>query len=188
MIDYKGKDVINYNLIVTGDNDKDKSEVVSSEPIPVNNYFIYQPGFSAEVFWRTAKDSSVGGIFKPVLWGSSSILPEVGGTTAMIVTFPPATDIEPSEPVDIENLIKEVNERLPGLAETFESDPPGFHFTNTVDYVVLLEGELKLFLDNDEVDLKVGDVVVQNGTRHAWVNQSKEPARFLVIMSGKERK
>jgi|SRR5690554_589839 len=177
----------NYNLVVTSNNENKKSFVISKGVIPVDNYFKYQPGFSAEVFWRTSRDSTVGGVIESLALPNSSVLPEVGGTTAMIVTFPPETEERSSESVDIESLNREIAERLPGLAETFEVDPPGFHFTNTIDYVILLEGELSLFLDNDVVDLKVGDVVVQNGTRHAWVNRGTKPARFLVVMAGKER-
>lgn len=177
-----------YRVLVTGNNDDNQSRIVSRAPIQVDNYFAYQPGFSVEVFWRTSANSTVGDAFKTPVWGTSSILPEVAGTSAMIVTFPPAADTESSGPIVVENLIKEVSERLPGLAETFEAEPPGYHLTNTIDYVVLLEGELKLLLDDESENLKVGDMVVQNGTRHAWVNESKSPARLLVIMVGTERK
>ncbi|MDX2366925.1 MAG: cupin domain-containing protein [Colwellia sp.] len=177
-----------YRVLVTGNNDENESRIASSAPIKVDNYFVYQPGFSVEVFWRTSANSTVGGAFKFPTWDTSSTLPEVAGTSAMIVTFPPTADTKSLEPIDIENITKEVSERLPGLAETFEPEPPGYHLTDTIDYVVLLEGQLKLFLDNDEsVDLKVGDVIVQNGTRHAWVNDSKNPARLLVIMVGAQR-
>ena len=178
-----------YRVVVTGNNDKSKSHIVSSAPIEVENYFVYQPEFSVEIFYRTTANTTVGGAFKSPAPEASSILPEVAGTSAMIVTFPPlATNPEPLDPIDFENMMKEVSERLPGLAETFEPEPPGYHLTDTIDYVVLLEGQLKLFLDNDEsVDLKVGDVIVQNGTRHAWVNDSNNPARLLVIMVGAQR-
>lgn len=179
-----------YRVLVTGNNDENKSCFVSSATIQVDNYFVYQPGFSVEVFYRTTADTTVGGAFKALASDASSILPEVAGTSAMIVTFPPlVTDEEPLEPLEFENMMKEVSERLPGLAETFEEEPPGYHLTNTIDYVVLLEGELKLLLDGDESKtLKVGDIIVQNGTRHAWVNDSKSPARLLVIMVGAQRK
>lgn len=174
---------------MSGSNEKDESQIVSIDPIRVDNTFTYQPGFSVEIFWKTPENATVGGTFKSPTSDSSSILPEPASTTAMIITFPPAADPESSEPIDFENLTKEIFERLPGLAEKFEPDSPGFHRTDTIDYVVLLEGELKLLLDNDEnVDLQVGDIVVQNGTRHAWNNVSDSDARVLVVMVGANRK
>lgn len=178
----------NYRVLVTGNDNTNKSNVVVNKRIPVENTFVYQPGFSVEIFWRTPSNSTVGGAFKQELWNESSILPGISGTTALIVTFPPIADTGALQPVDFENISKEVNERLPGLAETFEAEPPGYHLTNTIDYVVLLEGELTLMLDDDKSEsLKVGDIVVQNGTRHAWVNESNSDARLLVIMVGADR-
>jgi mannose-6-phosphate isomerase-like protein (cupin superfamily) len=58
---------------------------------------------------------------------------------------------------------------------------PGMHKTRTIDYVVLLSGEVTLLLDKGEVDLKPFDVVVQCGTSHAWVNNGKEPALIAAV-------
>jgi mannose-6-phosphate isomerase-like protein (cupin superfamily) len=59
---------------------------------------------------------------------------------------------------------------------------PGMHKTRTIDYVVLLSGQVTLLLDNGEVDLKPFDVVVQRGTNHAWVNKGKEPALIAAVL------
>ena len=56
------------------------------------------------------------------------------------------------------------------------------HKTRTVDYVVLLSGQLTLLLDRGEVKLKPFDVVVQRGTNHAWVNNGKEPAILAAVL------
>jgi quercetin dioxygenase-like cupin family protein len=62
--------------------------------------------------------------------------------------------------------------RLRELADHFEKEDPAMQKTNTVDYAVVSEGEIWLGLDDAKtVDLKRGDVVVQNGTRHAWRNK-----------------
>lgn len=176
----------NYRVIVTGNNLSNESQIISERPIQVENYFKYQPGFSVEVFWRTSAKTTVGGTFKIPEVDQSTILPESAGTSAMIVTFP-STQSDASTPIDLDKLIQETLTRLPGLAETFEPEPPGFHLTNTIDYVVILEGTVNLLLDEDSKELNVGDIVVQNGTRHAWVNDSGKPVRLLVIMIGTER-
>jgi len=64
---------------------------------------------------------------------------------------------------------------------------PGMHKTRTIDYVVLLSGEVTLLLDKGELDLKPFDVVVQRGTSHAWVNNGKEPALIAACESTPKR-
>jgi quercetin dioxygenase-like cupin family protein len=74
---------------------------------------------------------------------------------------------------------------LPGLIESFEPDHPGMHTTATIDYGIILEGEMWLELDNGQSRLvKAGDIVIQNGTRHAWRNKSERIARALFVMIG----
>jgi hypothetical protein len=59
---------------------------------------------------------------------------------------------------------------------------PGMHTTRTIDYVVLLDGEVTLILDKGEVALKPFDVVVQRGTNHAWVNRGSKPALLFAVL------
>ncbi len=59
---------------------------------------------------------------------------------------------------------------------------PAMHKTKTLDYIVLLSGEVTLLLDGAERDLKPFDVVVQQGTNHAWVNKGSEPALLVGIL------
>jgi mannose-6-phosphate isomerase-like protein (cupin superfamily) len=67
-----------------------------------------------------------------------------------------------------------------GEIEGLEAD--GFHTTQTVDYVMVLEGEVALELDTGEVTLGPGDCVVQRGTRHAWRNRSDRPVKMAAVM------
>lgn len=62
------------------------------------------------------------------------------------------------------------------------SKHPGMHKTKSVDYIILLEGEITLLLDEDEVELKPFDVVIQRGTNHAWVNKSSKPALLAAVL------
>ena len=56
------------------------------------------------------------------------------------------------------------------------------HQTKTIDYIILLEGDVTLILDEDEVQLKPFNVVVQRGTNHAWVNNGTEPALLIAVL------
>ena len=62
------------------------------------------------------------------------------------------------------------------------SKHPAMHKTDTVDYIILLKGDVTLILDEEEIDLKPFDVVVQRGTNHAWVNNGNEPALLIAVL------
>jgi len=57
-----------------------------------------------------------------------------------------------------------------------------FHQTDTVDYAIVLEGEIWAVLDDDEVLMRQGDVLIQRGTGHAWSNRSDKPCRMAFIL------
>jgi hypothetical protein len=59
---------------------------------------------------------------------------------------------------------------------------PGFHKTNSIDYAIVLSGEIYALMDEGEVLLKAGDVLVQRGTNHAWSNRTDEPARIAFVL------
>ena len=59
---------------------------------------------------------------------------------------------------------------------------PAMHRTETIDYVFVLAGEIDMDMDDSTVTLKAGDVMVQRGTNHSWVNRSKEPARLGFVL------
>jgi len=66
---------------------------------------------------------------------------------------------------------------------TFPPGNPGrMHRTETIDYVIVMQGELDMEMDDSTVKLKAGDVMVQRGTNHAWVNRGKEVARAAFVL------
>jgi len=113
-----------------------------------------------------------------------SALPAAGGSLVQIVTFPPVA-LRSSLGSDPAAIAQEYMTRLPGLAETFEHDGSEMHATATIDYAILLDGELWLEVDDGEsVKLAAGDIVVQQATRHGWRNKSEQPATIAFIMLG----
>ena len=63
---------------------------------------------------------------------------------------------------------------------------PAMHRTETIDYVFVLSGEIDMDMDDSTVKMKQGDVMVQRGTNHSWVNRSDRPARLaFVLVDGK---
>ena len=101
------------------------------------------------------------------------ISPPDNGTKFRVVEFPPSF------------LQKAVGERAPnkGLPVTH----PLMHRTWSVDYAVVLSGEIDMTLDDSVVHLKPGDVIIQQATNHAWINRGTQPCRILfVLMDAKQ--
>ncbi len=71
---------------------------------------------------------------------------------------------------------------VPGFSKESSGTQPFIHRTETIDYGIVLEGEIFLLLDDSEVHLKAGDVVIQRGTDHAWENRSDRPARMAFVL------
>jgi mannose-6-phosphate isomerase-like protein (cupin superfamily) len=108
------------------------------------------------------------------------IAPPPGGTIFRIVEFATQKEIT----ADYESRLKMM--QAIGLAPEGPSRErprdPGMHRTRTIDYAVILSGEIDMLLDDSEVHLKAGDVVVQRGTNHAWVNRGNAPCQVAFIL------
>jgi mannose-6-phosphate isomerase-like protein (cupin superfamily) len=98
-----------------------------------------------------------------------------------VQAVPLLTSVEAREPNEREFTIMPVAGHLLRILDVYPLKEGGkrtvMHRTETLDYVVIIEGELVLMLDDSEVVLKQGDVVVQRGTNHAWENRSDKHAR-----------
>ena len=115
---------------------------------------------------------------------AQDFFPSERGFRFGVFTVPPAGTGPPAD-LDMAAAIAEANQKMPGLMDVFETDNPGMHRTDTVDYIVVLSGEVSLELDDGQtVPLSAGDCVVQNGTRHAWRNTSSEPCVLAYALVG----
>ncbi|CAN7598140.1 cupin domain-containing protein [Pararhizobium sp. LjRoot238] len=164
-----------------------KSVFVSDGAVP--NAHLHQsiPGFMTSVCWATPSQFSLPFDATDPSFPGISIPPASGETRLMIVRFPPESVMaDPSfDPIAAD---AEQRQHLPGLAELFEREAPGMHTTDTVDYDIVLEGDIWLELDDGaEVHLRQGDVAIQCGTRHAWRNKSTSPATMAFILIGATR-
>jgi hypothetical protein len=173
--------------IVTGHSAAGKAVFTSDSPAPRSTAFKAVPGFETTLVWETPPGAKLPATAGDPSVSAASWVPEAGGTTLMFVTFP-SDSVMMSPRFDPAAAGAEYMQVLPGLAEKFEMEHPGMHTTDTVDYGVLLDGELHLELDDGEVKkLQPRDVVIQNGTRHAWRNKSERPATMLFVLVGAKR-
>jgi mannose-6-phosphate isomerase-like protein (cupin superfamily) len=105
------------------------------------------------------------------------IAPPAGGSIFRIVDFPPITpEIERLDPNSMQSELAHSPKR---------GRPPRhplMHRTRTVDYAIVMEGEIAMLLDDSEIHLKAGDVLIQQGTNHAWVNRGTQTCRIAFVL------
>lgn len=136
------------------------------------------------------------------LWGSNTrpIVPNDGSSFEYDSEFPPPGGFRlkvlrlwPQSagptPLDPDQAAAEFASNFPGFFDHMESGEGGMHSTQTVDFVVVLDGEISLELDDREVRvLRAGDVAVLNGVTHTWLNQTNSICTFLAVSIGADRK
>ena len=158
--------------IVTIDDQNGKSLAIADGPSPDRRTDPARPGYIAARMWVTAgSPPSIGG-FRDAVLGPHTIEPPRHGTVCRIVTFPPDDSfkgkIGSAEVAVFFNAMGS-----PGASTYSPKAPhPYMQKTRTLDFCLVLEGEITLVLDTEEVNLKAGDTVVQRGTNHAWSNRS----------------
>lgn len=173
--------------VVTATDADGKAVILSDGEPPRSVRRTHLPGFVDTLVWTTPAPLAVPAAVTDPTPTRERWIPGPGETVALVVTFPP--DSVFADPAfDPAAARAEHLAATPGLAEFFEEDAPGMHTTPSVDYGVVLSGRLVLDLDNGEsAELSAGDVVVQNGVRHAWRNPTTEPAVAFFVLVGCEQ-
>ena len=105
--------------------------------------------------------------------------PPPGGTIFRVVEFPPAGENDAQ--ISREEVLKEMG-IAPDAGTEGKSRHRDMHRTNSIDYAVVMSGEIDMLLDDSDVHLKAGDVVVQRATNHAWVNNGDAPCKIAFIL------
>lgn len=165
--------------IVTGNDLKGRSRIVEDAPATSIRTVPERPGYRAVNVWRTAETPARIGAKDGTL-EHQGILPPRNGTILRIIDFPP-------EPSDKEELKHMLDSTFGGIYKDAAHDKrpgvhPGMHCTETVDYAIVLEGEIYAVMDEGETLMRAGDVLIQRGTNHAWANRSGRTARIAFVL------
>lgn len=156
------------NRVVTGHDAAGKSIFVSEGRAP-KRVAMAGGGIDITEVWSTEGAAVVPAPSGDPTLARHPYFPAPGGTRFYVVRFPPAEAA--ASVADPAAAAKAFFDQFPGLADVMEPDHPGMHASQTVDYLVVLSGEIDLELDDGATRrLRAGDCVVQNGTRHAWKN------------------
>ena len=123
-----------------------------------------------------------GGLRLTEIWTTGStpvrrIEPDAGCSIFRVVEYPP--DSERLRSLQPEEHFASMGAQA---ADSARRRHPGMHRTKTIDYAIVLSGEIYAVLDEGEVLLKAGDVLVQRGTSHAWSNRTDEAARIAFVL------
>jgi naringenin degradation protein FdeH len=109
------------------------------------------------------------------------IAPPAGGSVFRVVDFPPTTDEEIAK-LGTDFMQSQIAQDDHGSSRYRPPTHPFMHRTRSVDYAIVMSGEIDMLLDDDEIHLKAGDVLVQQGTNHAWINRSGKTCRIAFIL------
>jgi len=108
------------------------------------------------------------------------VLPPTGGTIFRVVEFAPEKNVKAD--YDARLSLMRALSLAPEGASRDRPRHPGMHRTRTIDYAIVVSGEIDLLLDDTDVHLRAGDVVVQRGTNHAWVNRGVQPCQIAFVL------
>jgi mannose-6-phosphate isomerase-like protein (cupin superfamily) len=172
-----------FRRVVTGHDDTGNAIVVSDTPPPLEQLVGGPGGPTFIEIWNTRQTPAL--IDRQAEEPTEAALvlaPPKGGTRLRVIEFPPEGDA-------VRNLTEsQAAEKFSemGGAEAARSQAgaphPLMHRTQTVDYGIVLEGEITLVLDKGETTIRAGDIVIQRGTNHAWANRSGKNCRMAFVL------
>ena len=160
-------------IVVADENEK--SRALMDGPAPDVRTDPARPGFASTRIWLTDRTPAGIGDVKDPTTGKHTLEPPRGGSLCRFVTFPPDAGWKAKVGArEVQNYFAAMGSPS---ASTYSPRVPHPYMqkTRTLDFCLVLEGEITLVLDTQEVQLKAGDTVVQRGTNHAWSNRSRKP-------------
>jgi mannose-6-phosphate isomerase-like protein (cupin superfamily) len=165
--------------VVTGHDAAGRSIFVMDGPAP--HFYCRSPGSAVVTeLWETRCSPADNRGRAEVTDHPFRLAPPRNGSVFRIVEYPP----------DHQRLVALAQDRAAGddgsghIAALDRGSPrhPGFHKTSSVDYAIVLSGEIYALMDEGEVLLEAGDVLIQRGTNHAWSNRTDEPATVAFVL------
>ncbi len=167
--------------VVTGHDTAGRSCIVEDGAATTVRTLDIRPGFQSVNLWRTS--ASPAPVDEPdAISTHVGVSPPSRGTVLRIIDLPP----EPADPAELRRLIGATFGKLFDDAHRDDTPPgqlhPGMHRTASIDYALILEGEVFAVMDTEETLLRAGDVLIQRGTNHAWANRSDRVCRIAFVL------
>jgi mannose-6-phosphate isomerase-like protein (cupin superfamily) len=163
-----------------------KSFDVTSKVVEIDS----NPGLTFYELYMTEGVPRLTGLEADPMLAGTKAFPGPEGTIFRLISYPPRRPegYKPPPGVTFETALQEMSEKVPGMGDHFERGAPGMHTSDTIDYGIVVRGEMTLELDDGaKVHLRQGDCIVQNGTRHRWRNPLPEPCLMAFVSVGGKR-
>ena len=172
-----GKMVHRIRRVVTGHNENGNSVFIQDELAANIKEMESMPGLALTDLWETQgspanNDGNADAADRPVV-----LEPPANGSIFRIVEFPP--DSAWRDNADASTAFDSIGA---GHAPDSGSTDPMMHKTSTIDYLIVLKGEIWAILDDSETCLKTGDVMIQRGTNHSWSVRTEESCVLAAIL------
>ena len=168
-----------FRRVVTGHDRSGKSIIIADGPAPNVLEMASMPGVALTDLWRTASSPASNAGNKDAATGKIKLEPPADGTILRIVEFPP--DRMWRKSADAKKAFASIGAHG---APDHGSDDAMMHATASVDYIIVLEGEIHAVLDKGETLLKRGDILIQRGTNHSWSVRGNKPCIVAAVLVG----
>ncbi len=177
-----GPEIRRFRRIVTGHNAQGQSVILSDVPCPHVVPIMNQANFAVTNFWKTtATPADNGRATEDDLCSQPTpVAPPDGGSVFRVVQFPPDRDWAAKA---------EAAGGSMAIDETAKAAQTGgpvrhahMHRTRSIDYAIVLSGEIWAVMDDGETKMTAGDVLIQRGTNHAWANRSGQPCIVAFVL------
>jgi mannose-6-phosphate isomerase-like protein (cupin superfamily) len=170
--------------IVTGHDSQGRSVVTEDGMAPIVRTNPKRVGFCATELWMTLETPAyVGNDSDPTTSRPLTLEPPRNGTVVRIVEFGPEGEwLDKLDAAGTREAWGAFGTDKASTNRTGKAKHPLIHRTQTVDYGLVLDGEITLVLDEEEVLMRPGDFIVERGTNHAWANRSGKPCRILFVL------
>jgi hypothetical protein len=165
--------------VVTGHDRDGKSVFVMDGPAPNVLEMASMPGVALTDLWRTRTSPASNAGNADAATGRIRLEPPANGTILRVVEFPP--DSAWRDTADAKKAFASIGA---GGAPDHASADAMMHATATVDYIIVLKGEIWAILDKGETLLQQGDILVQRGTNHSWSVRTQEPCLIAAVLIG----
>jgi len=164
--------------VLTGHDSEGRSTFIADGPAPNVKEMASMPGLALTDLWETGgapanNDGHADAAARPV-----HLEPPKNGTILRIVEFPPDSKWR-NRATDGAEAFKSIGA---GHAQDRKSADPMMHRTSTVDYIIVLKGEIHAVMETGETLLKAGDILVQRGTNHSWSVRGNEPCVVAAVL------
>jgi mannose-6-phosphate isomerase-like protein (cupin superfamily) len=169
--------------IVTGHDEQGRSYVTEDQAAPSVHTNPKRVGYHLTQLWATHQTPAFVGNEDDPTSQPLKLEPPKNGTVVRIIEFGPEGDwLQKIDANDTKVAWGALGTTTASTNTHGHAKHPFMHRTESVDYALVLEGEITLVLDNEDVLMREGDFLVERGTNHAWANRSGKPCRMLFVL------